>query len=153
MQPVWIKSASIIMCAIWSWSSLFGIQSLHSLKYSQKLMNGLFHFEKWTSPFKIYMYKGVRVDFLNTRGLHGWVVKVAYLRSQVPHRCTFDPHSGQNLLCEEAIQLAYGRSVVLPRCQLVPEIMPERGTLGLPPPIKAGKKSTKKSWRAALGCL
>jgi hypothetical protein len=58
------------------------------------------------------------------RGLCGRVVKVADLRSQVPHRCRFDPHLGWNLSCEEAIQLAYGRSVVLPRCPLVPKIMP-----------------------------
>ena len=30
---------------------------------------------------------------------------------------------GLNLSCEEAIQLACGRSVVLPRCPPVPEIM------------------------------
>jgi hypothetical protein len=41
------------------------------------------------------------------------------------------------------IQLAYGRSVVLPRCPLVPEIIARRGTWGLPPPIKLEKKSTK----------
>jgi hypothetical protein len=57
-------------------------------------------------------------------GLRGRVVKVDDLRSQVPHRCRFDPHSGRNLSCDEAIQLAYGRSVVLSRCPLVPEIMP-----------------------------
>jgi hypothetical protein len=69
--------------------------------------------------------------FFNFKGgLRGRVVKVVDLRSQVPHHCRFDPHSGRNLSCEEAIQLAYGRSVVLPRCPLVPEIMPE-GTFGV----------------------
>jgi hypothetical protein len=65
-----------------------------------------------------------RIKFLKIRGLRGQVVKVADLRSQVPHRYRLDPHSGRNLSCEEAIQLAYGRSVILPRCPHVSEIMP-----------------------------
>jgi hypothetical protein len=72
------------------------------------------------------------------------MVKVADLRSQVPHHCRFDPHSGRILSCEEAIQLANGRSVVLPRCPLVPEIInARRGTWDLPPPIKLEKNRRK----------
>jgi hypothetical protein len=48
-------------------------------------------------------------------------------------------HSGRNLSCEKAIQLAYGRSVVLPRFPLVPEIM-----LGGAPGVFLHKQSLKK---------
>jgi hypothetical protein len=73
----------------------------------------------------IYIHIFLQLWCTHSWGLRGRVVKVADLRSQVPHRCRFDPHSGRNLSCEEAIQLAYRRSVVLPRCPLVPEIIPE----------------------------
>jgi hypothetical protein len=44
-----------------------------------------------------------------------------------PHRCGFESRQGLwILLCEEAIQLAYGMSVVLLRYPFVPEIMHER---------------------------
>ena len=39
------------------------------------------------------------------------------------------------LSCEKAIQLAYGTSLVLLRCSLVPYA--RRDTLDLPPPVKA----------------
>jgi hypothetical protein len=72
----------------------------------------------------IYIYTFLQVWYTHAGGLRGRVVKVVDLRSLVPHRCRFDPHLGRNLLCEEAIQLAYGRSLVLPGCPLMPEIMP-----------------------------
>jgi hypothetical protein len=44
-----------------------------------------------------------------------------------PHRCEFESRQGLWILsCEEAIQLAYGTSVVLFRCPFVPEIMQRR---------------------------
>jgi hypothetical protein len=41
-----------------------------------------------------------------------------------PHRCKFESRKGVWIFSyEEAIQLAYGTSVVLLRCPFVPEIM------------------------------
>ena len=52
------------------------------------------------------------------------MVRVADLESLAPHRCGFEFCQGLWILsCEEAIQLAYGTSVVQLRCALVPDIM------------------------------
>jgi hypothetical protein len=52
------------------------------------------------------------------------VVKVLDFKQLAPHRCGFVSRQGLWILsCEEAIQLAYGTSVVLLRCPFVPEIM------------------------------
>ena len=65
---------------------------------------------------------------------------VIKLKSLAPHLCGFEfcqklwIHS-----CEEAIQLAYGMSVVLLSCLLMPEIMHRMGNLRSPSTSKAGK--------------
>jgi hypothetical protein len=52
------------------------------------------------------------------------VVKVVDFKPLAPHRCVFESIQGLWILsCEEAIQLAYGRSVVLLGYQFVLEIM------------------------------
>jgi hypothetical protein len=52
------------------------------------------------------------------------VVKVVDFKSLALHRCGFESGQGLWILsCEEAIQLAYGTSMVLLRCPFVPEIM------------------------------
>jgi hypothetical protein len=52
------------------------------------------------------------------------VVKVVDFKPLAPHRCGFESRQGFWILsCEEAIQLAYGTSVVLLKCPFVPEIM------------------------------
>jgi hypothetical protein len=52
------------------------------------------------------------------------VVKVVDFEPLAPHRCGFESRHGLWILsCEEAIQLAYGTSVVLLRCPFEPEIM------------------------------
>jgi hypothetical protein len=52
------------------------------------------------------------------------VVIVVDFKLLTPYRCGFKSWQGLwILLCEEAIQLAYGMSVVLLRCPFVPEIM------------------------------
>jgi hypothetical protein len=53
------------------------------------------------------------------------VVKVVYFNQLAPHRCGFETGQGLWILsCEEAIQLAYGTSMVLLGCLFnVPEIM------------------------------
>jgi hypothetical protein len=57
-------------------------------------------------------------------GVRGRVVKVVDFKQLVPHRCGIESRHGLWILsCEEAIQLAYGTSVVLLRCPFVPEIM------------------------------
>jgi hypothetical protein len=56
-------------------------------------------------------------------GLCCWVVKVSDLQSLASHHCRLESRIVRILSCEEAIQLAYGRSVVLLGCALVPEIM------------------------------
>ena len=66
------------------------------------------------------------------------VGRVVDLESLAPHRCGFESHQELSILsCEEAIQLAFGTSVVLLRCPFVPKIMHAwNGTWGLPPPVK-----------------
>ena len=60
------------------------------------------------------------------------MVRVIDLESLAPRSCWFESHQGRWILsCEEAIQIAYGTSVVLLRCLLVPEII--HG--GVSPPI------------------
>jgi hypothetical protein len=49
------------------------------------------------------------------------VVKVDF-KPPAPHGCGSESQKGL-ISCEEAIQLAYGTSVILLRCPLVPEIM------------------------------
>jgi hypothetical protein len=56
------------------------------------------------------------------RGVRGRVVKVVDFKPLAPHRCGFESRLWI-LSCEEAIQLAYGTSVVILRCPFVPEIM------------------------------
>jgi hypothetical protein len=57
-------------------------------------------------------------------GVCGRVVKVFDFKPLAPHRCGFESQQGLwNLSYEEAIQLAYGTSVVLLRCLFMPEIM------------------------------
>jgi hypothetical protein len=52
------------------------------------------------------------------------VAKVVDFKPLALHRCGFKSRQGLLILsCEEAIQLAYGTSVVLLRCPFVPEIM------------------------------
>jgi hypothetical protein len=48
------RSSSTSFCAIWSWCTLFAIQSVYILKFSLKKMNGFAQPERWTSPFKIF---------------------------------------------------------------------------------------------------
>jgi hypothetical protein len=57
-------------------------------------------------------------------GVHGRVVKVSN-RITCLHCCEFETYQGQDLSCEEANQLACGKSVVLPRCLLRPVHCPE----------------------------
>jgi hypothetical protein len=58
------------------------------------------------------------------RGVCGPVVNVVDFKPLAPHCCGFESRQGLCILsCEEAIQLAYGTSVVLLRCPFVPEIM------------------------------
>jgi hypothetical protein len=55
------------------------------------------------------------------------MVKVIDFKPLAPHRCGFESREGLWILsCEEAIQLAYGMSVVLLRSPFVPEIMHRR---------------------------
>jgi hypothetical protein len=57
------------------------------------------------------------------------VVKVVDFKPLAPNRCGFESRQGVWILsCEEAIQLAYGTSVVLLRCPFVPEIMHGRAS-------------------------
>jgi hypothetical protein len=52
------------------------------------------------------------------------VVKVVDFKPLAPYRCGFESRQKVWIIsCEEAIQLAYGTSVVLLRCPFVPEIM------------------------------
>jgi hypothetical protein len=54
------------------------------------------------------------------------------------------------LSCEEAIQLAYGTSVVLLRYRFVPIINARKGTWGLSPPVKLERRDmtyTVSMWR------
>jgi hypothetical protein len=65
----------------------------------------------------------------NERGICGRVVKVVDFKPLSPHRCGFESQQGVWILsCEEAIQLAYGTSLVLLRCLFVPEIMHGRAS-------------------------
>jgi hypothetical protein len=57
------------------------------------------------------------------------VVKVVDFKPLAPPRCGFESRQGLWITdpsCEEAIQLAYGTSVVLLRCPFVSEIMDGR---------------------------
>jgi hypothetical protein len=61
---------------------------------------------------------------VDKRGVRGQVVKVVDFKPLAPHLCGFESRQGLWILsCEEAIQLAYGTSVVLLRYPFVPEIM------------------------------
>jgi hypothetical protein len=56
--------------------------------------------------------------------VRGRVVKVVDFKPLSPHHCGLESLQGLWILsCEEAIQLAYGTSVVLLRYTFVPEIM------------------------------
>jgi hypothetical protein len=62
--------------------------------------------------------------FEDKGGVRGQVVKVVDFKPLAPHRCGLESRRGLWILsCEEAIQLAYGMSVVLLRCPFVPEKM------------------------------
>ena len=53
------------------------------------------------------------------------VVRVVDLELVAPHCCGFNSRERFRMFsCEEAVQLAYGMSMVLLTCPLVPEIMP-----------------------------
>jgi hypothetical protein len=55
------------------------------------------------------------------------VVKVIDFKPLAPHLCGFESREGLGFFhVRKIIQLAYGMSVVLPRCPFVPEIMPGR---------------------------
>ena len=55
---------------------------------------------------------------------HGLVVRIVDFELLAPFQCGFESSQGLRILsCEEAIQLAYGMSVVLLKYPLVPEIM------------------------------
>jgi hypothetical protein len=52
------------------------------------------------------------------------MVKVVDFKPLALHHCGFESRQGLGILsCEEAIQLAYGTSLVLLRCPLMSEIM------------------------------
>jgi hypothetical protein len=58
-----------------------------------------------------------------------------------PHRCGFESRQGLWILsCVEAIQLAYGTSVVILGCPFLPEQNARRGTWGLPAPVKLKRR-------------
>jgi hypothetical protein len=64
------------------------------------------------------------MNIVTHEGVRDRVVKVVDFKPLAPHRCGFESRQGLWILsCEEAIQLAYGTSVVLLRCPFVPEIM------------------------------
>jgi hypothetical protein len=79
-----------------------------------------------TKPLKVkvHPYKfNVSVAF-NQSPVCGRVVKVVDFKPLAPHRCGFEFQQGLWILsCVEAIQLAYGMSVVLLRCPFMPEKM------------------------------
>ena len=59
-------------------------------------------------------------------GVRGRLVRVVDIDSLSPDCCGFESCQGLWILsCEEAIQLAYGVSVVLLRCLLVTEGLPK----------------------------
>jgi hypothetical protein len=61
-------------------------------------------------------------NHLEVGGVRGRVVKVVVFKPLAPHRCGFESRQGLRILsCEEAIQLAYGTSVVLLGCPFVLE--------------------------------
>jgi hypothetical protein len=65
----------------------------------------------------------IKISIVYT-GVRGQVDKVVDLNPLAPQRCRFESHQIHWILsCEEAIQLAYGTSVVLLMCPVVPEIM------------------------------
>jgi hypothetical protein len=66
-------------------------------------------------------------SFFYSIGVRGQVVKVVDFKPFAPHHCGFGSGQGLWILsCDEAIQLAYGTSVVLLRCPFMPEIMHRR---------------------------
>jgi hypothetical protein len=70
----------------------------------------------------MYLYYYICLSI--TGGVRGRVVKVVDFKPLAPHRCGFESRQVLWILaCEEAIQLAYGTSVVLLRYPFVPEIM------------------------------
>ena len=71
-----------------------------------------------------------------SRGVYGRAVSVIVLESLSPHRFGFESHQGHWIIsCEETIQLAYGTTVVLFRCPLIPEIMHGEAPEVLTPPV------------------
>jgi hypothetical protein len=78
----------------------------------------------WRKQFLYTKINNETLNYLMKRGVRGRVVKVVDFKSLAPHRCGFNSQKGLWILsCEEAIQLAYGTSVVRLRCPFVPEIM------------------------------
>ena len=62
-------------------------------------------------------------------GVRGHVVMAVDFESLVPHSCGFVSRQGlDSFIYEEAIQLAYETSVVLPRYPIATEIVNESGT-------------------------
>jgi hypothetical protein len=63
------------------------------------------------------------------------VINRTYFKPLESHRCEFEFGKALRILSfEEAIQLAYGTSVVLLRCLCLPDLIHR----GLPPPVKLG---------------
>ena len=72
----------------------------------------------------------------------------SHLQSLAPHYCEFEPCHGSDFSSEEAVQLACGRSVVLPTCPLMGEIIMKiivwcmKGHMG--------SSSTIESWKVVI---
>jgi hypothetical protein len=89
----------------------------HNYKY-------LSHFPEYLTKcwFKVLIRQSVNV--FNPISANSLILHTNLLIPLAPHRCGFESRQGLWILsCEEAIQLAYGTSVVLLRCPFVPEIM------------------------------
>jgi hypothetical protein len=70
------------------------------------------------------------------------VIKVIDFKPFAPHRCGFESWQGLwNIAFEEAIQLAYGTSVVLPRCPFLPWNNAWKGTWGMLLPVKLERRN------------
>jgi hypothetical protein len=85
-----------------------------------------FTWNRFKMPFldRTFMHKILTCPSCWNWGVRGRVVKVVDFKPLAPHRCGFEFRQGLWIIsCEEAIQLAYGTSVVLLRCSFVPQIM------------------------------
>jgi hypothetical protein len=90
----------------------------------------------------LYNTKKIARLILNCDGISVSVVKVVDFKQLAPQRCGFESHLDIWILaCEEAIQVAYGPSVVLLGCPFVPEIF-HGGALGVFLHQSSGKVAT-----------